>query len=767
MVKVCETHRPGIWKQDNKVHKHGKHRSKGAVEAANRGRVTVKQITTNKNKNLSRSQRKNQLLQLRTKKREETVALKRALGKTGSPPFLVAVVALSPYGTDIDSAIEVLKSCDETAVAGSSQNGTLHISVPRFKQRYSFVIPKQGHLGSIMDAVKVADTVMLIHSIEEGYEEESIVTALFAQGLPTTVHVFLGQDPKRHDKMKLVKERLEKKFPKEKLMPLSTPQEAILVLRQIGNQKQRPVVYRNHRFHFLAEAVEYECDQNKEEGVLRVTGYIRGRPLDVNGLVHIPGCGTYQLKQVDELKDPHPCGTSRMFNEEMDEGPVTIAVPDVTRQQTLESEIVPDTMNAEQTWPTEEEIQEASKKRFSKKVPKGTSDYQASWIVDSENDEESDISEYEDVNMEDDDMAAHSGSDESDDEEESEQMYDTESHQSEMVEDYDAKFDVDMEAKELEKFKAAKGDALFPDEVDTPVDQLARTRFQKYRGLRSFRKSPWDRDENLPLDYARIYRFKSYEQTRKKVLKDDTVDGIEPGRYVTLHIVNVSKTSYESLKFHSPLVVYGLLNHEQKMSVVNLLLKRFVSPNEEPEPIQSKEKLIFHVGYRRFSACPLFSQHTLGDKHKYERYFRADISIVATVYAPIVFSPCPVLVFKELETGEQKLVAVGKVLDTNPNRIILKRIVLSGSPFKINRRSAVIRYMFFKREDINWFKPVELRTKEGRVGHIKEPLGTHGHMKCTFNKPLRSQDTVLLKLYKRIYPKWTYDPSTPEHYRCH
>ena len=72
-----------------------------------------------------------------------------------------------------------------------------------------------------------------------------------------------------------------------------------------------------------------------------------------------------------------------------------------------------------------------------------------------------------------------------------------------------------------------------------------------------------------------------------------------------------------------------------------------------------------------------------------------DSTFVASIFAPITFSNASALVFKQLEDGKLVLVATGCILNIEPHRIILKRIVLSGHPYKVNKRSAVCRYMFF------------------------------------------------------------------------
>ncbi|XP_060999071.1 pre-rRNA-processing protein TSR1 homolog isoform X2 [Dama dama] len=635
---------------------------------------------------------------------------------------------------------------------------------------------------------KVADTILFLLDPLEGWDStgDYCLSCLFAQGLPTytlAVQGISSLPPKKQvDARRKLSKAVEKRFPEDKLLLLDTQQEAGMLLRQLANQKQRHLAFRDRRAYLFAHAADFvPSEENDLMGTLKISGYVRGQALNVNSVLHIIGHGDFQMKQIDAPVDPFPLnprvirsskdsGTAMEICSadavaDMEEDPKVLMKADPDRQASLQTEVIPDPMEGEQTWPTEEELSEAhdllkESSKVVKKVPKGTSSYQAEWILDEDGESGGEGDEYDDIEHE--NFMEEESQDEGSEEEEEEECETMTIGESVRDDLYDEKVDEEAEEKMLEKYKQERLEEMFPDEVDTPRDVAARIRFQKYRGLKSFRTSPWDPKENLPRDYARIFQFQNFINTRRRIFKEieeEEVEGAEVGWYVTLHVSEVPVPVVEHFKRGTPLIAFSLLPHEQKMSVLNMVVSRHPG---NTEPVKAKEELIFHCGFRRFQASPLFSQHTAADKHKFQRFLTADTALVATVYAPITFPPASVLLFKQNSNGMHSLIATGHLLSVDPDRMVIKRVVLSGHPFKIFTKTAVVRYMFFNREDVLWFKPVELRTKWGRRGHIKEPLGTHGHMKCSFDGKLKSQDTVLMNLYKRVFPKWTYDPYVPE-----
>lgn len=229
------------------------------------------------------------------------------------------------------------------------------------------------------------------------------------------------------------------------------------------------------------------------------------------------------------------------------------------------------------------------------------------------------------------------------------------------------------------------------------------------------------------------------------------------GTYLNI-VLEISADDLESFPLGKALILSTLFPNEAKVSTMSFKIKRTV---ENKDIVPSKQLMEFHCGFRRFPCKPIFSSETNPgantEKYKYNRFLHPDNPSVATIYGPIIFAPCKILCFteKSMKSGTaDSIVATGSVMPPNPLKCILKRIVLTGYPLRIHKKKATIRYMFFNPTDIKYFKPVELQTKGGLRGHIKQALGTHGLMKCTFNDYLKHHDVIIMPLFRRVFPVW-------------
>ncbi|KAI8356181.1 hypothetical protein BD560DRAFT_335645 [Blakeslea trispora] len=755
-------HRAGSSHQSNKPFK-SRHATKGQLREASKGKVnraSVKQA--NGLKTVSKADRRHAAKILQQKKRDDITRISRIFEGRQGAPKIVPVLPLCP-DSDIESAIASLYRSLGQSMPPHAHEEQSVLNVERFKQKIQFV-PLKRNFIDVIDAFKVADFGILLMSADVEVDQFGIncLLAILNQGIvnavPVVQHIDHVPAKLRTSTKKSLTAFIQQFFPEhEHLYSLDTDNDCIAALRYITGQRPKPMSWRDNHPYLLADQVEYDAI-TPERGVLKVTGYARGNPFNANRLVHLQNFGDFQIQQITSADIAQ--------HNAMQEDNQVIDTPQPEEQDDLVAENEPDFMENEQTWPTEEELAEADarvrrmrqmeEEGATKRVPKGTSSYQAAWIVDEEDADYSEEEEEEDTMMDtyEDDMVepAESAFPPEDDEYEEIEM--------DGKDDTKDEFDAEEEARQYEEYlKQRQVDFEnydeFPDEIDTPMHITARERFARYRGLKSFRTSPWDPYENLPVDYARIFQFENYARTKARVINQAIVGQVKPGRRITVWISNVPVQAYEAYDKTRPFVLFGLLQYEHKMSLINLQVQR---DNAYEEAVKSKDPMILHMGFRRYRTKPLYSQNTnkgTNHVHKFERFMKMGRSYVATVYGPVVFGKMPVMFYKETDNvNEPILVSTGTFMNTDVKRIIAKRIILSGHPFKCHKRSAVIRFMFFNVEDIYWFKPVQLTTKYGRVGHIVESLGTHGYMKCIFDGPLTQQDTVMMCLYKRVFPKW-------------
>ncbi|GLA00287.1 hypothetical protein AnigIFM60653_008346 [Aspergillus niger] len=790
-TQTVQHHHRSTTKSANKPYK-SRHASKSALKDKAKGKVERQERGTRKTPHqqlkskLDRRNQARQKQQLKHQEKAQSVSI--FSGQNGAPRH----VAVVPLSVDIDVAA-IIRALNESVDVSAeiSPDSATRVRVDRFRQSLQY-IPAKYDLMNALDVCRMADFVVLALSAQVEVEEqgELLLRSIEGQGISNVIAMVQGLDQinpakKRPQVAASLKSFANHFFPSvEKVLSVDSRQECSNAIRSLCTATPKGIRWRDERSWMFIENVEWPETNAEEVDDVVVTGVVRGKGLKADRLVHIPGWGDFQIGSITAA----PLAAARgkrddAMNVDETEAPHLLDGPSADCDDL--ATVAPEEIEMEDDdFPVEEERKgvllddhhyfsddESHIPPKPKRLPKGTSEYQSAWFLDDVSDSGSDLEDEEDVEeMEMDTAGAPEDGVFPDNRDAMTEAGPSEYPQSEMFVDPSP----EDEAKDLEEYRAsrrkeANEDLEFPDEIELHPNVLARERLARFRGLKSFKTSPWETSEDRayePEDWRRLLQFADYKGSRNKFLREALVGGVTPGVRVDVHLKAVPATLRSRPQ---PTSLFSLLRHEHKHTVVNINMHLNSSVEE---PLKSKEQLVVQCGPRRLVVNPIFSagDNTPNNVHKFDRFLHPGRSAVASWIGPLTWGAVPVLVFKNksnqdpeiMDSAEDdslnnfdnlELIGNGTIVAPDQSRVVAKRAILTGHPYKIHKRVVTVRYMFFNAEDIQWFKALQLWTRRGRSGYIKESLGTHGYFKATFDAKINPQDSIGISLYKRVFPR--------------
>jgi ribosome biogenesis protein BMS1 len=315
-------------------------------------------------------------------------------------------------------------------------------------------------------------------------------------------------------------------------------------------------------------------------------------------------------------------------------------------------------------------------------------------------------------------------------------------------------------------FEDVEGGSAFPKEKELDEAERAEALAEKKEALKKKFNNEYDDDsDDDKKDFYTEQKdelTRRLEATKKEFAEDDAetramVEGHRPGTYVRIEISNVPYTLVDNFNPRTPIIVGGLLSHEESFGYVQVRIKKH---RWYPKILKTNDPLIFSLGWRRFQTVPIYSLDD-GTRNRMLKYTPEHMHCLATFYGPISSPNTGFCAFNRLtsETPSFRVSASGVVLDVDGTTQIVKKLKLTGIPYKIFKNTAFIKDMFNSSLEVAKFEGAHIRTVSGIRGQVKKALSKpEGCYRAAFEDKVLMSDIIFLRAWYQIKPRQYYNP---------
>jgi ribosome biogenesis protein BMS1 len=262
---------------------------------------------------------------------------------------------------------------------------------------------------------------------------------------------------------------------------------------------------------------------------------------------------------------------------------------------------------------------------------------------------------------------------------------------------------------------------------------------------------------------AQIQKQLNINKAEFELLDDSqrvNVEGFRAGMYAKIVIEGVASEFVTKFNPRMPIVLGGLSATEDRFGFVQVRIKRH---RWHKKILKTNDPLVFSLGWRRFQTLPVYSISDSRVRNRMLKYTPEHMHCFATFFGPLIAPNTGFSCYQSFSSKNPgfRIAATGTVLNVDEATEIVKKLKLTGTPYKIFKNTAFIKDMFTTAVEIAKFEGASIKTVSGIRGQIKKALSKpEGHFRATFEDKILMSDIVFLRAWYPVRPHRFYNPVT-------